>query len=220
MPTGGGATVNCYLPGTYNVKLTDGNNDLTILEPGLYYFNQGADIQSSLIGGFDPTVGGVTVWFPRDKQFKQRNGAVVLNAGSKFKNASGVEPSTVPPAMTGGTPNLKITVIVQPDPACPVQLPYPVGCHDPGSGGGSSTNAAIDLAGGGGIYLGGVQYGPSDNMTFTGNGSVDGYVGQVWGWTIYYKGNNTVINQEGSATDGPGNIRIDTACSPGQVCSP
>jgi hypothetical protein len=58
-------------------------------------------------------------------------------------------------------------------------------------------------------------------MTITGNSSAAGYVGQVWSWTIYYKGNGTRINQEGSATDGPGNIRIDTACSPGyEVCYP
>ena len=65
VPTGGGATVNCYMPGTYNVQLADGNNDLTILELGLYYFNQGMNIQSSIIGGYDPTQPGVTVWFPR-----------------------------------------------------------------------------------------------------------------------------------------------------------
>jgi hypothetical protein len=220
VPSGPPGSINCYRPGTYNALLADGNGDLTILEPGLYYFTQGVDIQGSIIGGYDPTELGVTLWFPRDQQFKQRNGAVALNAGSKFKNVAGVEPATAP-AMTGGTPNLKMTVIVQPNPACPVVLPYPTACHDPGSGGGSASNQTIDLAGGAGIYLGGVQYAPSDNMTITGNSSSAVYVGQVWSWTIYYKGNNTVINQEGSSSDGPGNIRIDTACSPSlPVCYP
>lgn len=206
--------VKCYRPGTYTGLVKDGNGELTILYSGLYYFNGGLDIQSSIIGGYNPDEMGVTLRFPRDKQFKQRNGAVALNAGTKFKNASGVEPSTAP-AMTNTTPNIKITLYVQPDPACPVVLPYPTGCHDNGT----NKNAALDLAGGAGIYLGGVQYAPSDNSVITGNGSSAGYIGQIWAWTLTYNGNNTVINQEGFGPDGPGRIRIDTACSPTAVCN-
>lgn len=202
--------INCYKPGTYTFKLADGNNELTVLEPGLYYFNSGLDIQSSIVGGFDPAVGGVSLVFPRTQLFKQRNGAVVLNAGTKFKNAGGVEPATAP-AMTNTTPSVKMTVIVQKDPACPVTLPYPL-CND-------NQNTAITLAGGTALYLAGVQYAPSDNSTITGSSDGAGYVGQVWAWTLTYSG-GTTINQEGLGTDGPGRIRIDTACSPSTPCNP
>jgi hypothetical protein len=202
------AKVKCYNPGTYNVQLTDGNNELTVLKPGLYYFNRGLDVQSNLIGGYVPTEPGVSLWFPRNEEFKQRNGALILNAGTKWGNPGGVEPATAP-AMTGTTPNLKITVYVQPDPACQVVLPYNTACGD-------LANNTINLAGGTAMYLAGVQYAPSDNVKVTGNSSGDGYIGQIWGWTLYYRGSNTVINQEGLQPDGPGIMRIDTACSPGE----
>lgn len=205
--------VHCMNPGTYNFKLTDGNNELTILKPGLYWFNFGLDIQSSLIGGYDPTEPGVSLWFKRDQEFKQRNGALALNGGSRFSltapfTPGGVEPSTAP-AMTGGNPNLKITVIVQKDPNCQVALPYNTACAD-------LANNTINLAGGTAMYLAGVQYAPSDNSVISGNSSGVGYVGQIWAWTLYYNGNNTTLTQEGVAVDKPGIIRLDTACSPGE----
>jgi hypothetical protein len=207
--TGPKRTIHCYMPGTYAPTLADGNKDLTILEPGLYYFNGGVDVQSGFIGGYDPSQPGVTLVFPRTMQFKQRSGATILNAGTKFRNPAGVEPATAP-AMTNTVPSLKITVAVQSDPNCQVVLPYNTGCDD-------LSNDTINLAGGTALYLAGVQYAPSDNAVVTGNSSGDGYIGQVWVWTIYYKGNNTVINQEGLSPDGPGHIRIDTACSPGDL---
>lgn len=200
--------VKCYNPGTYNVPLGDGPGELTVLKPGLYYFNQGLDIKSSIIGGYDPTELGVSLVFPRLQEFKQANGAVILNAGTKWRNPAGAEPATAP-AMTGTTPNLKITLIVQRDSNCEVKLPYNTGCGD-------LSNKTIKLTGGTAMYLAGVQYAPSDNVTVTGNSSGDGYIGQIWGWTLDYKGNNTVINQEGLQPDGPGIMRIDTACSPGE----
>jgi Flp pilus assembly protein TadG len=206
--------VKCYKPGTYSSLVSDSNGHLTILLPGLYYFNGGLNIQSSIIGGYNPAEGGVSLVFPRDKAFKQRNGAVVLNAGTRFQNPDGIEPPTAP-AMTNQTPSVKMTLIVQWDPACPVQLPYPGACHDNPT---ASGNYTTDLAGGGGIYLAGVQYMPSDNVTITGNSSSEGYVGQIWAWTLNYKGNDTVINQEGFSSEGPGILRIDTACSPGESC--
>lgn len=207
--------VHCMNPGTYNFKLEDNSPELTILKPGLYWFNFGLDVQSNLIGGYDPAEGGVTLWFRRDPNvlFKQRSGTVALNGGSRFStagafNPGGTEPATAP-AMTGGIPNLKITVIVQKDPNCQVALPYNAACDD-------NSNKTIDLAGGTALYLAGVQYAPSDNAKISGNSSGVGYIGQIWAWTLYYNGNNTTLTQEGQQADKPGIMRIDTACSPGE----
>ncbi len=214
--------IHCMNPGTYNFNLADNNNELTILKPGLYWFNFGVDVQSNLIGGYEPTAtednppeSGVTLWFRRDPsvQFKQRSGVLALNAGSRFSlttafNPGGSEPSTAP-AMTGGNPSLKITVIVQKDPSCQVLIPYNTGCND-------LSNQTINLAGGTALYLAGVQYAASDNAFISGNSSGVGYVGQIWAWTLYYNGNNTTLTQEGAQVDKPGIMRLDTACSPGE----
>jgi hypothetical protein len=107
---------------------------------------------------------------------------------------------------------LKMTLIVLRDgyPGgnnCPVVLPYPGGCDD-------NHNGALDLAGGTALYLAGVQYAPSDNSSIAGSSDGQGYAGQIWAWTLKYAG-TTTLNQEGANVEGPGNIRIDTACSPG-----
>ncbi|MDP2325644.1 MAG: hypothetical protein Q8N51_16685, partial [Gammaproteobacteria bacterium] len=209
------AKVHCMNPGTYNFNPVGDNlsDSLTILKPGLYWLNYGVDFRGNLIGGYDPTEPGVTLWFKRDQQFKQRSGTLALNGGSRFSrtaafNPGGAEPATAP-AMTGGNPNLKITVIVQKDPNCQVALPYNTGCSD-------LANKTIDLAGGTALYLAGVQYAPSDNTVISGNSSGVGYVGQIWAWTLYYNGNNTTLTQEGTQVDKPGIVRLDTACSPGE----
>lgn len=207
----------CYEPGTYGSPVQDSQaQQLTVLKPGLYRFEGGLDVNNAVVGGYDSTVGGVTLMFPRTKQFFQRAGSVVvLNAGSKYLNSTGSEPATAP-AMTGGSPSVKITLIVDWDFQCVVAEPYNSNCHDPGTGGGSDTNQSLNLGGGAGIYLAGVQYAPSDNVKVAGNTTNStGYIGQVWAWTIEYVG-STTVNLQGSSSDGPGKIRIDTACSPGE----
>jgi Flp pilus assembly protein TadG len=200
--------VHCYNPGRFDTELVDNNRELTVLLPGLYYFNQGLDIQSMLVGGFDPATSGVSLVFPRKEQFKQRSGAVILNAGSKFRDSTGSEPSTAP-AMTNTSPSLKITIAVQRDDACKVIEPYPDPCND-------TENLALSLAGGTAIYLGGVQYAPSDNSAISGSSDGQGYVGQVWAWTLTYSG-GTKINQEGAGATNAGVLRLDGACAAGGV---
>lgn len=208
--------INCYKPGTYSQKLTDGNGELTVLEPGLYYFTQGLDIQSSLIGGYEANQPGVALVFPQTELFKQRNGMVALNAGTRFEDTSGAEAAaaetvTGTPITTTTTPPLKMTVIVQRDTNCVVALPYNTACND-------NHNETLDLAGSAALYLAGVQYAPSDNSKISGGSNGTGYVGQIIAWTLFYTG-STAINQEGYSVESPGIMRIDTACSPGTVCN-
>ena len=210
----------CYKQGVYNAPLNDNNNDLSILEPGLYFFNQGITLKSNLIGGYQPNSTGVALVFPRDQQFKNNNtGVVALNAGTKFGNsASGVEAKAAldyaaNPIQTNTTPNLILTILVQKDLACTVTQPYPSGCHD-------TQNKAIKLNGGSSLYLAGVQYAPSDNAALAGGVAAGGYVGQVVSWTVTYSG-GTTINQAYPGAAQNGVLRLDTACTgPNTTCSP
>jgi hypothetical protein len=146
---------------------------------------------------------------------------VALNAGTRYLNTSGVEATAARDysgslIQTNTTPPKLMTLIVPPDSRCPVVFPYPASC----SNAVENTNISIDLSGGSGLYLAGVQYAPSDNVTIAGNTTTGGYVGQVWAWTLRYTG-GSVINQEGSPSAEPGTIRLDAACTaPGTPCVP
>ena len=81
-------------------------------------------------------------------------------------------------------------------------------------------NKAIDLSGGSGIYLAGVQFAVSDGISIAGNSSSGGYVGQIIAWTVLYTG-GSVITQEGPGGPNIGILRLDAACTvPGVACSP
>jgi hypothetical protein len=76
------------------------------------------------------------------------------------------------------------------------------------------------MAGGGSLALEGVQYAPTDNVEISGGSTGTGQVGQIISWTLKYSG-GTHINQEGPATEGPGTLRLDAACTvPGTPCNP
>ena len=211
----------CYKPGVYNALLNDNNNDLSILEPGLYFFNQGITLKSNLVGGYQPGSEGVALVFPRDQQFKNNNtGVVALNAGTKFGSPLGIEATAAldyaSPAnliQANGTPNLILTILVQKDAACTVTQPYPTACHD-------TQNHAIKLNGGSSLYLAGVQYAPSDNAALAGGVGARGYVGQIVSWTVTYSG-GTTINQQYPGGAQNGVLRLDSACTgPNTTCNP
>ncbi len=221
--------INCYQPGVYNVELKDGAGDLSILEPGLYFFNQGVTLKNSLIGGYQAghynSLGqpidhtGVALVFPHDMrvgQFKNNNtGVVSLNAGTRFGNPLGGTEATPALDYSGNAivanNTLKLmTVIVQKDPNCEVVQPYPSACDD-------THNKVIGLNGGSALYLAGVQYAPTDNAAVAGNTVSGGYVGQIVSWTVSYSGNASMgLQYPGNAANGV--VRLDTACSPGVAC--
>jgi hypothetical protein len=221
--------ITCLLPGYFPTDpLTSSiQNDAVILlnDPaghGLYYFGGGLDAQSSLIGGYTGGSPGVALVFPQAQDFNVNTGgagsaptAVALNAGAKFGTGAGAEAT---PALdfsggaivtNGPTPN-KLTLMVTRDPACTVVIPYP-SCPNDGA------NDTIKIAGNSVLYLAGVQFMPTDNSSIN-SSAATGYIGQIWAWTLKYSG-GVVLNQEGSAAEGAGILRIDTACSPGVVPS-
>lgn len=235
VPVSGGvpdmSKITCYLPGVYSSGETIGNGSLGILEPGLYFFDDELDAQGSVIGGYTAGSEGVALVFPESSGtvFKNRTSGggstltqiVALNAGTRYSNPAGQEATAARDyngafVQTNTTPARLMTVIVPPDARCPVVFPYPSSC----SNSVENQNKAIDLSGGSGLYLAGVQYAPSDNVSIAGNTSTGGYIGQVWAWTLFYTGNSDV-NQEGSQSTEPGTIRLDAACTaPGTPCVP
>ena len=112
---------------------------------------------------------------------------------------------------TNSVPPVLMTVMVQPDLGCEgpgrvITLPIPAACAMP-----ETKRSAIQLTGSASIYLAGVQYGPTDNMSINASSAV-GYVGQIVAWTVKYSG-GTTINQEGLVVPTNGILRLDSTCS-------
>jgi hypothetical protein len=225
VPTGGGSaarpTVTCLRPGVYQSKMSS-STPAMLLTPGVYFFDGGLQPGSNVkfIGGYDSTTSGVALVFPRscspDCTFAG-NGAslVALNAGSAYPSGTGAQPG---PAVnwdgarveTGGHGSLPISLMVERDSLCVVGPTDPAGCRE-------SQNNQINIPGGGGVYIFGVQYAPTDNVKITGGSGSNGYLGRIWAWTVAYSGNSNV-NLVGATNPEPGVLRLATPCSPGTDC--
>jgi Flp pilus assembly protein TadG len=230
-------TIYCYNPGIYqsgsgakNATITVGTGDVGLLKPGAYYLKSGMDIGGRIIGGYVPAPAtGVALMFDECRNaciFSGNNAVTIaLNAGTKFPpGAAGTAAAAAVdwagnPVVTSGpsspTPPLIMTLLVNKDPSCfvPTSAPFvePAGCN-------ASNDKTINIAGGGGLALEGVQYMPTDNVEIHGGSTGNGQVGQIISWTLFYSG-HTHINQEGPGGEGPGILRIDEACSPSAFCN-
>ena len=230
------SNVYCYNPGIYDTsnpnQLVVAGGDVALLMPGAYYFKSGLDVSGRIVGGYRPGTNGVALMFDECSAQCILSGntaqTIALNAGSKFPPGTagtsalaaldwdGRLVETSGPASP--TPRLLITLLVNKDPTCfvPTSPPFvePSGC-DPGT-----HNKTLNMAGGGSLALEGVQYAPTDNVEIHGGSTGTGQVGQIISWTLFYSG-GTHINQEGPATEGPGTLRLDAACTiPGVACNP
>ena len=76
----------------------------------------------------------------------------------------------------------------------------------------------LSLTGGGNIFLAGVQYAPTDNVTLTGNSGQQADVGAIWSWTISFNG-GTLFNIKTANPELLGVLRLDRGCSPGNTCT-
>ena len=243
MATQAADRIYCYNPGIYlsgsgakNATIMAATGDVALLKPGAYYLKSGMDIGGRLIGGYEAGQPGVAIMFDETGPgncgscvFAGMNAEVIaLNAGTKFPATySGGARATAAHdwddqlVETSGpfspTPPLPLTLLVKKDPDCfvPTSPPWqePSLCN-------AGKNKTLNISGGGGLVLEGVQYAPTDNFEITGNSATTGRVGQIIAWTIKYSGGIT-INQEGPGTEGNGILRLDSACTaPGTPCNP
>ena len=113
---------------------------------------------------------------------------------------------------TNGRIQLPITLIVRKDAACVVGTTDTTAC-----GTAANQNKQLSLPGGGSLFVFGVQYAPTDNIAITGGSGSDGFLGQIWAWTVQYTGGSN-INLIGAQDPEPGVLRIATPCSPGAAC--
>lgn len=231
--------VTCFLPGVYKTTLdakdpANGLPNVYLLEPGVYFFDYGVRVASSLIGGYVPNQPGVALVF---KEANNTNGdpgqftttkltsLVALNVGSKY--CPGPAGTVCPAGRSSATaaqgpqglvqtpaPNsILLTVMVEPDPNCTVGPVEPASCN-------SNKNKTIGLTGGGNIFLAGVQFAPSDNASLQGNSGQTADIGAFWAWTIQFSG-GTEFSLSGSVAATAGVLRLDPACSPAvSVCNP
>jgi hypothetical protein len=233
-------TVTCFLPGVYNFTLdakdpANGLPNAFLLEPGVYFFDYGVKVESSLIGGYVPNKPGVALVFkeanttnpggPGQFTTTRNISLLALNVGNKY--CPGPAGTVCPSGRFWATaaqgpqglvqtpaPNsILLTVMVEPDPNCTVGLVEPTSCND-------NKNKTIGLTGGGNIFLAGVQFAPSDNSALQGNSGQRADIGAFWAWTIQFSG-GTEFNLSGSDAAVAGVLRLDPACSPTvSVCNP
>ena len=179
------------LPVTLGEDPASGPPDAVLLEPGVYFFDYGVRVQSSLIGGYDPGNPGVALVFKEAKnssgdpgQFVTTNNTslLALNFGNAYRpGPAGTQctPLTPPrqwaaPAQgpqglvqTPGTNPQPMSVLVLPDANCPVGLVEDTRCAP-------NNNQTLKLDGGGNIFLAGVQYAPTDNAVLAGEFGPEG----------------------------------------------
>lgn len=229
-------SVTCLRPGIYRdeVTVTDPSSGLPnalLLLPGVYFFDAGLDVGSTIIGGYEANQPGVALVFlearnssgiPGQFNTSSNTSLVALNFGTLYcppggpacpTGAAWASPAAGPdgPVQTPAPNPTLMTVMVVPDPTCEVVSPPPSACRE-------IFNKTLNLQGGGNIYLAGVQYAPSDNAVLTGSSGQESDVGAFWAWTISFNG-GTTFNLTSRIPQSAGVLRIDPACSPGvTVC--
>lgn len=231
-------SVTCLRPGIYDEKVVvqdpaSGLPNALLLLPGVYFFDAGLDVASTIIGGYEADQPGVALVFleaqnssgiPGQFQTSSNDSLVALNFGSAYCPSGGpacpagaawASPADGPdgPVQTPEPNPTLLTVMVVPDPTCEVVSPPPTACRE-------NVNQTLKLTGGGNIYLAGVQYAPSDNATLTGSSGQESDVGAFWAWTMEFNG-GTTFNLTSRIPQSAGVLRLDPACSPNvATCNP
>ena len=218
--------VACYKPGAYNFALkSPAGVTSMIFTPGVYFLNGGymPGNNVKVIGGYDATTSGVAFVFPRSCTpgcgFDGNTADLVaLNAGDAYPSGSGSRPSGAvnwdgSVVETNGHIHIPMTLIVRPDTRClPVAPEFDDNPDCPTTG-----NQQLSLPGGGSLFVFGIQYSPTDNVVIAGGSGSNGYLGQIWAWTVQYTGGSN-INLTAATDPEAGVLRLATPCSPGTSC--
>ncbi len=222
--------VVCYKPGIYTRQLTDTTNanaSAILMMPGVYFFDRGVDTGGTMIGGYEGGRPGVAFVLPQcavssNCQFAMNNSALLaLNFGNAYKNSGGDRATAATwngsPVETTATPRatpILMSLLVNKDPNCYVAPTEP-------SNSCSTSNKTLVLPGNGNLWVAGVQYAVTDNVTVAGNRSTStGVLGQLISWTITFNGGAS-LNLESAITEVNGTLRLDSACSPTvSTCAP
>jgi hypothetical protein len=223
---------NCVRPGIYQFMLDAKDNNsgppvAWLLEPGVYFFDYGVNVQSSLIGGYVPNQPGVALVLLEAKNQSGTPGQMAtanptsllaLNFGDAYLNPGGSWATAASgPQGLVTTPNpggVLLTLMVEPDSVncLPITPTESTACKNT-----ENERNTLKLTGGGNIFLAGVQYAPTDNVNLKGNSGQESDVGAMWAWTIKFDA--SVFNIQAANPELTGVLRLDRACSPGNICN-
>jgi len=179
------------LPGKYR-ELTVSDADVWLC-PGVYHFMPAMNPDKGLNIGTNGVVRGqgVTLAFENDSDLVIAGGSGGGNGGALFLNS----------ASAGGleTPALWDTQDFRHDQPISIWIEQ-TGCNPlaPGANGCSGSDV-FKMSAGANLSVRGIIFGPNDNMTIAGQGDQFG-TGEVWAWTLEYKG-GSVLTQEYEGSD-------------------
>jgi len=236
----------CIRPGIYTFRLDAKDNNsgppvaylmessgpATAPVSGVYFFDNGANVQDTLIGGYVGGQPGVAIVL---LEAKTANGSspgqmttatatslLSLNFGDAYCPLGGCAPGNWATPANGPqglvkTPDpngVLMSLMVVPDPLClPIVAVESTACKST-----ENDRKSLTLDGGGNIYLAGVQYAPTDNVKLAGNAGQTAEVGAIWSWTIEFKG-GTIYQIRTANPQLLGVLRLDRGCSPGNTCN-
>jgi Flp pilus assembly protein TadG len=178
-------------PGKYDLLRTGsavGQFALRWLCPGVYHFVPNNGQQGLQLGANTTLAGeGVTLVFETGPTHNQDDSVVSIASGSALV----LNLSDPAPWLTGDPKHpVPMTIWIKPDATCPATPT--LSC---------SPSQVFNMGSGSGLELRGVIFGPTDQMTISGNGSHHG-AGEIWAWTIDYSGNSQLDQTYEGADDG------------------
>ena len=218
-------TIKCLKPGTYTYDpgVHPAAVKTLIFSPGVYFLEAGLHPGNNMqiLGGYEPGMPGISFVFearctPGCEFAGNALDKLVLNAGAAYPSATGTAATAAVNwdgtiVETNGRVPFPMTLIVEKNAACFVALTDPCDVS-------VSQWRQLTLPGGSNTFVFFVQYAPTDNVFITGGSGSDGYLGQIWAWTVKYTG-GTRITLIGASNPEPGVLRIATPCSPSSLCT-
>ena len=172
-------------PGKYNLIRTGtstGQFAQRFLCPGVYHLVPTNGQQGVQLGSGTTLAGqGVTLVFETGPTHNRDDSVISIQSGANLllNTAEALGTVTSPPWTTGDSRHdVPIAIWIKPDTSCP-SVPL-ASC---------SASSVFNMGAGSGLSVGGIIFGPTDNMKISGNGSHHG-AGEIWAWTLEYVGNS------------------------------